>query len=299
MRIGMKKISLLTIICACAFLCACSNVKEKNKNEDSGELKEFYCNAKDITVNAQTENIMDFNISFFTKDKVKEVELLKVNGDEKQDIGFNVNCINAYEDIDIVLNHKYKGLYFYDCIVEMTWSEQPKDYKIENIELKINDEVRTIKFANPLSYKIAECKYSNGALTMYRWANAFGSRFLVNDEPVIYSFKAEENVTIGEVYTLDKDVKAKIENVMVNGKPVSFDDNIQLNKGDMVDLSVVYSSDVYSENSYVTTNFVIECEYNSIVDKLSGQICFNPVDSVNPENFSNLDKYIEYIIKNN
>ncbi|MBQ8828092.1 MAG: hypothetical protein IJZ90_03020, partial [Clostridia bacterium] len=273
------------------FLSGCGvSSNDSNTNE---KVLEYYDNSDCINIDVASGNSLCFDIVFFTKEKVKNVEFVSCTG-ENIDNNYTVSIFD--NTIDIYRDHCYRTLYCSDWMIEMIVTEEKADFAINSITLLVDEEKKEIDFSTPISF----CSDSgndmiNDELCATYFPNEFSSTMINSNEVLEYSFAAESDCTIKNI-SIGAGIELANPQYCINGvKTVSDVLPIDVKKGETFTINFSYESSDLNRFSYVQTNLSLTYEIDGVETTRKGVVIFNPTSPVDEE-LERIDSYIDFVI---
>lgn len=278
----------LLIVISLLLIVGCSNKKEENKSKS-----EYYDNSEYIAVDVIANNVLCFDLVFFTANKVESVEFIGFAGEGVKNDSFEVSVIN--NTLDIYRDHEYKDLYCSDWMFECKPDEDTTQCSINLMELKLDGEIKQIVFNEPLKYRVGEGNdIFNEELQPIAFPNEFASSMINSGESAIYSYIANNDVVLNEVIAgADIDVEVKI--YLNEDKTQEYSLPLKVKSGTKVDMEIAYKSNAQNRFSYVLSNLYITYSVGEEKYTKKGVFVFSPTSPVD-EKLKKIDAYIDEIL---
>ena len=283
----IKKIIAALLVLSMMILGACA------KKEEKTDVKDYYDNSANISVNIASEEILSFDMVFFTKEKVDEVEVLNLIGDDINNDTFQISLMN--NTADIYRNHKYKSLYCSDWLIDCKSDKDNAEYKINGIVLKINGEVRRIDFGKPLEYinKPGNDIFDE-ELQVMLFSNEFPSSMINSGEFAGYQFVANEKMKIEKIH-VGNNMNTEVKLFLNDDKITEYSLPVEVEAGTKVNMEIAYNSDELNKFSYVLTNLYVTYSIDGQQRTRKGAMQFSPTSPVDNK-LTKIDSLIDFVI---
>lgn len=286
----MKKNIAMLLICICILtMVSCRS------NDAKGE---FYTNSNSILVNTHSSGCLSFSLLLFTKDKIKSIEYVGLEGNNIDWKNYNVNIIDS--TIKEISSYKYKGLYTKVLTIEITPKNSSSDISFSSLKLNVNGTIRKIEFKTP-----PKNIYSGGnSFTDYLQPavlpNDFNISFINNNnQSLIYEFNTTVPIELTSIECVDflsiSDINIWINNIRLENTALPI--HIENNKN--VKIGLHYNGKNISDASYLSTNIYFRFINNSDGKKYSNSalLTFDPVYPIHDNDLSSINNIIDEIIK--
>ncbi len=286
----MKRIYiLLMVLCISLGFVGC----DKDKSESEEELLDFYTNAKYIDVDYMHE-LLTFELLMLTNEKVEEVQVTELSGKGTSVDDFDIVVSN--NSIDAIKNLTYRGMYPSVWYFDFQPKSDMETIEIEKITLLVNGKEHEVEFEKTL-------KLTNGSGTKFSGnmqpgviPMEFPGAMINGELTPTYSFTALEDISIEKVYT-NVDIVPTIEAMMINGVEVeNVSYPIKINKDDVVEMNIGFSSDTLSKNNYILADIYVEYSAESNADCFKSIIMVSPIYPIMDNDLEPLKKYMDMII---
>ncbi len=268
-------------------LFSCSQLSSNNDTLD------LYSNAEKVLISSENESSLSFEITFFSKNKVKKYEYLGLEGTNIENL--NVEIID--NTIDKIKSHKYKDYYTTVLMVTIIPNEQiNSEIEINKLVLNINGESNKIEFTTPIVHSFQGGNVFTHDLIPYTMPNDMSTMVIISDDELVYQFEAKEEIEIENVYAKDF-ITPNISKMNIGGNIIEGEIQypISIPANTVVELVLQFSGNepTINELNYISTNLFFEYTTKENAEKqANGVVVFlNPIYPI----LDDLDKVESYI----
>ena len=290
----MKKITKCILAVAICVIALTTLVSCK-----SDEVEDFYCNQQYIKYDANASEVICFNLTFFTKEKIESIKLQDMVGENITTNDYEVNILN--NSVEELEDYQYRGLYTSVWMFEMKPNKEVDYCELQQINLVINGEVKEIVFRDPIKNVFQGGNTLSDVFLGMNLPNGFSSRFYNNtNNTAMYLFEVQEDITLESIecksILTPKIVSVKIgSNVIEN---VSFP--ISLQKGQHVEIELCFEGEDEINQFYdVATNLEFNYIYHDKIQKSELFLQFDAIYPIQNGNLIHINEYIDRMIQDN
>lgn len=289
----MTKRLYIIILFLSSILISCSQL---NSDNDTTGL---YSNAEKILISSENESSLSFEITLFSKNKIKQYEYLGLEGTNID----NLDVEMTDNTIDKIKNHKYKDYYTTVLIITITPEQQfNREIEINKLVLNINGESNKVEFTTPIIHAFEGGNVFTDDLLPYVMTNEMTSMSIKNNDEFLYQFEAKKDLQIENIYAKDF-LTPSISKMNIGGNIV--EDEIQypisIPANTMVELALQFNGNepTINELNYISTNLFFEYIAEGNPEKqTNGVVVFlNPIYPI-LDDLNKVENYIDTYIYN-
>lgn len=287
-----KKLYIVPFILT-SILFSCSQLSSNN------DTLNLYFNAEKVLISSENESSLSFEITFFSKNKVKKYEYLGLEGTNIENL--NVEMID--NTIDKIKSHKYKDYYTTVLMVTIIPNEQiNSEIEINRLALNINEQSHKVEFTTPIVHSFRGGNVFTHDFVPYMMPNEMSSLVIINDDELLYQFEAKTDLELENVYAQDF-ITPSISKMNIGGNIV--EENIQfpisIPANTMVELVLQFSGNepTINELNYISTNLFFEYTTKENSEKQSNEVVvfLNPIYPITND-LNKIENYIDAYIYN-
>lgn len=285
-----KKLYIVFFIIT-SFLFSCSQLSSNN------DTLNLYFNAEKVLISSENESSLSFEITFFSKNKVKKYEYLGLEGTNIENL--NVEMID--NTIDKIKNHKYRDYYTTILMVTITPKEEiNSEIEINRLALNINGQSHKVEFTTPIVHSFKGGNVFTHDFVPCMMPNEMSSLVIINDDELLYQFEAKTDLELENVYAQDF-ITPSISKMNIGGDIIEGEIQypISIPANAMVELVLQFSSNepIIDELNYISTNLFFEYTTKENTEKqINGVVVFlNPIYPI-LDDLNKVDSYIDSYI---
>lgn len=289
----MTKRLYIIILFLSSILISCSQLNSDN------DMTGLYSNAEKILISSENESSLSFEITFFSKNKIKQYEYLGLEGTNID----NLDVEMTDNTIDKIKNHKYKDYYTTVLIITITPEQQfNREIEINKLVLNINGESNKVEFTTPIIHAFEGGNVFTDDLLPYVMTNEMTSMSIKNNDEFLYQFEAKRDLQIENIYAKDF-LTPSISKMNIGGNIVEEEIQypISIPANTMVELALQFNGNepTINELNYISTNLFFEYIAEGNPEKqTNGVVVFlNPIYPI-LDDLNKVENYIDTYIYN-
>ncbi|WP_096156480.1 hypothetical protein [Bacillus sp. FJAT-45066] len=285
----MRKLLYAILLIMMMIPLACSN-------PSSGKM-EFYSNADKVFVSSESESVLSFEVTLFTKSKVTNLEFGGFEGTNVENS--RAELIN--NTVDQIKNHKHKGYYISIVMVNVMPEDGEHDIEINKMVLLLDGKPNKVHFTTPIKHTFAGGNVFTNDFVPYILPNEFSTQAINNEnDTFIYQFEAKEAIELQSIYTLDH-IKPIISDIKVDGQLVEKDELLPLSipADSVVEIALMFEGKTNELDMYhfVSTNLYFEYINVKTSEKQANVVAlfFNPIYPIE-DSMDHINRFIDHVI---
>lgn len=264
-------------------------------NPSSGKM-EFYSNADKVFVSSESESVLSFEVTLFTKNKVSTMEFDGFEGTNVE----NVSAELINNTVDKIKNHKHKDYYTSIVMVNVMPAADQQDIEIHKMVLLLDGKPKKIHFTTPIKHTFAGGNVFSNEFVPYLLPNEFSTQAINSEDTFIYQFEAKEDIELQGIYTLDH-IKPNITEIKVDGQLVDYSETLPLSISAGSDVEIALSfegkTNELDKYHYVSTNLYFDFINVKTAEKQANVVAlfFNPIYPVE-DSMNHINRFIDHVI---
>ena len=264
-------------------------------NPSSGKM-EFYSNADKVFVSSESESVLSFEVTLFTKNKVSTMEFDGFEGTNVE----NVSAELINNTVDKIKNHKHKDYYTSIVMVNVMPAADQQDIEIHKMVLLLDGKPKKFHFTTPIKHTFAGGNVFSNEFVPYLLPNEFSTQAINSEDTFIYQFEAKEDIELQGIYTLDH-IKPNITEIKVDGQLVDYSETLPLSisAGSVVEIALSFEgkTNELDKYHYVSTNLYFDFINVKTAEKQANVVAlfFNPIYPVE-DSMNHINRFIDHVI---
>ncbi len=258
---------------------------------------EFYSNADKVFVSSESESVLSFEVTLFTKYKVTNMEFDGFEGTNVE----NVSAELINNTVEQIKNYKHKDYFTSIVMVNVMPEAGQHDIEISKMVLLLNGKPNKIHFTNPIKHTFTGGNVFTNDFVPNILPNEFSTQAINNEnDTFIYQFEAKEDIELQNIYTLDH-IKPVISEIKINGQLVEKDEFLPLSisADSVVEIYLTFEGKTNELDMYhfVSTNLYFEFLNAKTLEKQANVVAlfFNPIYPIE-DSMDHINRYIDHVI---